>query len=386
MRCSVVILNWNGEQTLRQFLPSVLQHTQVPDVEIVVADNGSTDSSLEYLRTQPVRVIALDKNYGFAGGYNHAIAQVDSEYTVLLNSDVEVTEHWLDAMLEYMDAHPQTLAAQPKVLSWHSKQLFDRGEIPAIRFEHAGAAGGLMDILGYPYCRGRLMSHVEEDHGQYDQVTPIFWATGACLLVRTCIYKGLGGLDARFFAHQEEIDLCWRIWRIKNDELRIKNCSEELIQNSKFKIVCLPKATVYHVGGATLGYENPRKTFLNFRNNLLMLRKNLPLSRLWWVMLVRFFLDYLAALQMLVTGQKANAKAVFEARCAYHKMANGRSQSELKDGAERLMDNGSNSPEGVQYPIAKRPISHSDASNTPYPLPITKRSIVWDFYVRGKRK
>lgn len=382
MRCSVVILNWNGEATLRQFLPSVLTHTQLPDVEIVVADNGSTDSSLAYLQTQPVRVIALDQNYGFAEGYNRAIAQVDAEYTVLLNSDVEVTEHWLDAMLEYMDAHPQTLAAQPKVLSWHSKQLFDRGEIPAIRFEHAGAAGGMMDILGYPYCRGRLMSYVEEDRGQYDQVAPIFWATGACLLVRTCVYKELGGLDANFFAHQEEIDLCWRIHLLERpkglSELgtpiglseRAKSLSDSPKSDSKTirqrsgltsdsaAICCLPMATVYHVGGATLGYENPRKTFLNFRNNLLMLRKNLPLSRLWWVMLVRFFLDYLAALQMLVTGQKANAKAVFEARCAYHKMANG----------------------------PKRPISHSEASNTPYPLSITKRSIVWDFYVRGKRK
>ena len=211
MLCSVVILNWNGEQTLRQFLPSVLAHTQLPDVEIVVADNGSTDGSLDYLRTQPVRVIALDQNYGFAGGYNHAIDQVDAAYTVLLNSDVEVTPHWLDTMLEYMDAHPETVAAQPKVLSWHSKQQFDKGEIPAIRFEHAGAAGGMMDILGYPYCRGRLMSHLEEDHGQYDEVAPIFWATGACLLVRTQTYKELGGLDANFFAHQEEIDLCWRI-------------------------------------------------------------------------------------------------------------------------------------------------------------------------------
>ena len=169
MKCSVVILNWNGEQTLRQFLPSVLQHTQLSDVEIVVADNGSTDGSLSYLRTQPIRIITLDKNYGFAEGYNRALAQVEAQYTVLLNSDVEVTPHWLDTMLDYMDAHPETVAAQPKVLAWHSKQQYDNGEIPAIRFEHAGAAGGMMDMLGYPYCRGRLMTHVEEDHCQYDQ-------------------------------------------------------------------------------------------------------------------------------------------------------------------------------------------------------------------------
>ena len=339
MLCSVVILNWNGEQTLRQFLPSVLAHTQLPDVEIVVADNGSTDGSLEYLHTQPVRVIALDNNYGFAGGYNHAIAQVDAEYTVLLNSDVEVTPHWLETMLTYMDAHPETLAAQPKVLSWHSKQLFDKGEIYAMRFEHAGAAGGMMDILGYPFCRGRMMAHVEEDHGQYDQIAPIFWATGACLLIRTQIYKDLGGLDANFFAHQEEIDLCWRI----------HNAAD-----LPSTIVCLPQAVVYHVGGGTLGYESPRKTFLNFRNNLLMLTKNLPASRLWWVMIVRFFMDYLAALQMLLTGQTPNAKAVFQARQAYQKMKIGyRLSASGKHNAIKLL---------------------------------AKRSIVLDYYLFKKKK
>lgn len=338
MLCSVVILNWNGEQTLRQFLPSVLAHTQLPDVEIVVADNGSTDGSLSYLRTQPVRVIALDQNYGFAGGYNHAIDQVDAAYTVLLNSDVEVTPHWLDTMLEYMDAHPETVAAQPKVLSWHSKQQFDKGEIPAIRFEHAGAAGGMMDILGYPYCRGRLMSHLEEDHGQYDEVAPIFWATGACLLVRTQTYKKLGGLDANFFAHQEEIDLCWRIHHTTPHSF----------------ILSLPSSSVYHVGGGTLGYENPRKTFLNFRNNLLMLRKNLPLSYLWWIMFIRFFMDYLAALQMLLTGQVSNAKAVFQARWAYHKIKK-------------------------QYPI-------SNSGKQAAIKLLTRRSIVFDFYLCKKKK
>lgn len=334
MKCSVVILNWNGSKTLQQFLPSVLQHTQLPDVEIVVADNGSTDDSLHYLHAQPVRVIALDKNYGFAGGYNHAIEQVDAEYVVLLNSDIEVTAHWLDNMLAYMDDHPTVLAAQPKILSWHSKQQFDQGEITAIRFEHAGAAGGMMDILGYPYCKGRLMTHIEKDYGQYDEPTPIFWATGACLLIRTEAYRKMGGLDANFFAHQEEIDLCWRL------------------QNQyPMSVYSLPFSTVYHVGGATLGYENPKKTFLNFRNNLLMLRKNLPMSRLWWIMIIRFFMDYLAAFQMLVTKQLPNAKMVVKARYAYHKMKN-------------------------QYPKSNADIS---------PL-LAKRSIVWDFYIMRKRK
>ena len=342
MLCSVVILNWNGEQTLRQFLPSVLAHTQLPDVEIVVADNGSTDGSLDYLRTQPVRVIALDQNYGFAGGYNHAIDQVDAAYTVLLNSDVEVTPHWLDTMLEYMDAHPETVAAQPKVLSWHSKQQFDKGEIPAIRFEHAGAAGGMMDILGYPYCRGRLMSHLEADHGQYDQIAPIFWATGACLLIRTQVYKQLGGLDANFFAHQEEIDLCWRIH------------THYPIAHHPSPIACLSQAVVYHVGGGTLGYENPRKTFLNFRNNLLMLKKNLPVSYFLWVMPVRFFMDYLAAVQMLLTGQLPNAKAVFQARWAYHHLKK-------------------------QYPISNN--GRQKAAKL-----LTRRSVVLDFYLFKKKE
>lgn len=339
MKCSVVILNWNGEKTLRQFLPSVLEHTQLPDVEIVVADNGSTDDSLDYLKTQPVRIIVLSENYGFAGGYNHAMEQVDAEYVVLLNSDVEVTPHWLDGMLSYMDTHPDILAVQPKVLAWHSKQQYDAGEAPAIRFEHAGAAGGMMDMLGYPYCRGRLMTHVEEDHGQYDDITPIFWATGACMLIRTEVYKSLGGLDAKFFAHQEEIDLCWRIQ------------TRYPIAGNRYPIAVLPQAVVYHVGGATLNYESPRKTFLNFRNNLLMLRKNLPINRLWWVMVIRFFMDYLAALQMLTTKQTANAKAVWEARREYHRMKK-------------------------QYPITTKQTTTM----------LAKRSIVLDYYLLRKKK
>ena len=339
MRCSVVILNWNGEAMLRQYLPSVLAHTQIPDVEIVVADNGSTDGSLEYLQTQDVRVIALDQNYGFAEGYNRAIAQVDSEYVVLLNSDVEVTPHWLDTMLEYMDAHPDVMAAQPKVLSWISKQEYEAGKRAAICFEHAGAAGGMMDILGYPYCRGRLMTHVEEDRGQYDDVKPIFWATGACLLTRTRVYKELGGLDARFFAHQEEIDLCWRM--------------HNYASGGEPTIVAIPQAVVYHLGGGTLGYENSRKTFLNFRNNLLMLYKNLPGSHRWWIMLVRLGMDYLAALQMLLTGQKENVKAVVKARLAYHKMT------------KEYLPTHDNKMRGFYL--------------------LARRSIVWDFYVRKKR-
>ncbi len=338
MKCSVVILNWNGEKTLKKFLPSVIRQTQLPDTEIVVADNGSTDGSVDYLKTQPVRLIQLDKNYGFAEGYNRAIQQIDAEYVVLLNSDIEPTDRWLDIMLEYMDQHQEVVAAQPKVLSWHSKQRFAAGETDAIRFEHAGAAGGMLDALGYPYCRGRLMTYIEDDHGQYDDTIPIFWATGACMLVRMQVYEELGGLDGAFFAHQEEIDFCWRIHNAYPSST----------------IVCIPQATVYHVGGGTLGYENPRKTFLNFRNNLLMIYKNMPTTRLWWVMSIRFAMDYLAAIQMLLTHQVPNMKAVFQARRAFHRMKH-------------------------TYP-------RNNQVSTIGTRLLTKRSIVFDFYLLKKKQ
>lgn len=331
MLCSVIILNWNGEAMLRRFLPSVLSHTQLDGVELVVADNGSTDDSLSYLQTQAVRVIELGENLGFAEGYNRAIAQVDAQYVVLLNSDVEVTSGWLDNLLEYARTHEDVAAIQPKVLSWHSRQ----------HFEHAGAAGGMMDCLGYPYCRGRFLTHIEEDHGQYDTTAQIFWATGACMLVRRDVYLQVGGLDAMFFAHQEEIDLCWRL-------------------NSRgYRVMAVPQSVVYHVGGGTLGYESPHKTFLNFRNNLLMLYKNLPAP--YWIIVSfsRFFLDYVAALQMLLSGKCLNAKAVFQARWAFLKMRR------------------------ICYEKRNCNIRKAKVS---YPSTISRRSIIFDYYVRGKRK
>jgi hypothetical protein len=228
----------------------------------------------------------LDKNYGFAEGYNRAIEQVDSEYVVLLNSDVEVTEEWLTPLLAYMDEHQDVAAVQPKIRSWLRRAYF----------EHAGAAGGYLSKFYFPYCRGRVLWHVEEDKGQYDSIVDVDWTSGACMCVRTKVYKECGGLDAAFFAHMEEIDLCWRL------------------RNRGGKLVCVPASVVYHVGGGALPYNNPRKTFLNFRNNLWMLKKNLPKRRLWWVMTLRFFLDYAAALFFLLKGQPANAKAVVQAR------------------------------------------------------------------------
>lgn len=290
-KVAVVILNWNGEEMLRRFLPGVLAHTQA---EIYVADNASTDKSLELLSVDfpAVKTILLERNYGFAEGYNRALAQIEAEYFVLLNSDVEVKDDWISPMLQYLDTHPEVAACQPKILSWYAPD----------KFEYAGAAGGYMDAWGYPYCRGRIMNTVETDEGQYDTVAPVFWATGAALMVRSAVYHEVGGLDARFFAHMEEIDLCWRL-RARGRQL-----------------ACIPQSVVFHVGGATLKKENPRKTFLNFRNNLVMLYKNLPQEDLASVMRVRAVLDYVAAFSFMLKGQLPNALAVFRARRAYHSL------------------------------------------------------------------
>ena len=287
-KVSVVILNWNGVGMLQKFLPKVVEYSANRDVEICVADNASTDDSCAWVEAHcpDVRLIKLDKNYGFADGYNKALQQVEAEYVVLLNSDVEVTPHWLEPLVEYMDAHPEVVACQPKIRSERNKEYF----------EYAGAAGGYLDKYGYPFCRGRIFDMVEEDKGQYDSIQPIFWATGAALFIRLKDYREAGGLDGRFFAHMEEIDLCWRL------------------RSRGRGIVCIPQSTVYHVGAATLKKENPRKTFLNFRNNLLMLYKNLPERELKKVMFIRGVLDGVAALVFLLKGEKEAARAVLQAR------------------------------------------------------------------------
>ncbi len=290
-KLSVVILNWNGKELMEKFLPSVVQNTPQDWAEVIVADNGSTDGSLEMLKEKfpTVGLIIFDRNYGFAEGYNKAIAELDSEYTVLLNSDIEVTPGWVEAPVTAMDADKSIACVQPKIRAEQNREYF----------EYAGAAGGFMDCYGYPYCRGRILSCVEKDEGQYDTPTNILWASGACLFVRTATYKEAGGLDSGFFAHQEEIDMCWRL------------------RTRGYKLLCTPQSVVYHVGGATLNVENPRKTFLNFRNNLLMIYKNAPEKNLKHIMCVRFWLDYVAALKFLLTGHFPNAKAVYDARKAY---------------------------------------------------------------------
>ncbi len=298
MKIAVVILNWNGEHMLRQFLPSVVEHSVLPktlgEAVVYVADNGSTDGSLALLAEAfpMVRTIVFSENYGFADGYNKAFEQLDAEYAILLNSDVEVTTGWFTPLIEYMDAHPRVGACQPKLMAYHHKD----------EFEYAGAMGGFLDRYGYPYCRGRIFDTIEKDRGQYDTDVPLLWATGACLMVRLAAYKEVGGLDGRFFAHMEEIDLCWRL-RCRGYEVR-----------------SVASSVVYHVGGATLNTGHPRKTFLNFRNNLLMLYKNLPERELRSVLCVRGLLDYVAAAMFCVKGEWGSALAVIRARREFRRL------------------------------------------------------------------
>lgn len=292
---AVVILNYNGAGMLRRFLPSVIEYS--PEASIYVADNGSSDESCDVVRNEfpAVKLMVLDHNYGFAEGYNRALAQVDEEYAVLLNSDVEVTRGWLSPMTQFLDSNPEVAACQPKLLSFKQKDFF----------EYAGAAGGFIDKWGYTFCRGRIFNTVERDSGQYDDTTDVFWATGAALMIRNEVYKNNGGLDGRFFAHMEEIDLCWRL------------------RSRGYRIACVPQSHVYHVGGATLKKENPQKTYLNFRNNLLMIYKNASDCQLKKIMLFRKVFDNVAALKFLASGDYAAFKAVRKARRDFKAMRAG---------------------------------------------------------------
>ena len=316
---------------MEQFLPSVLAHTPPETADVVVADNGSTDGSTEMLREKfpTVRVMPFDRNCGFAGGYNRALESIETPYTVLLNSDVEVTPHWLDAPLRALEETPALAGVQPKIRSWRERE----------RFEYAGACGGFIDRYGYPFCRGRILRCVEDDHGQYDRPVDIFWASGACFFIRTDVYRKEGGLDATFFAHQEEIDLCWRL-RARGYRLR-----------------CIPQSVVFHMGGATLGAESPQKTFLNFRNNLLMIYKNMPDHALC-VLQVRRWLDYLAMFRFLLTGDMANALAIVRARRAFHRL--------IPDCR----------------PVREENLSHTSV----HPLPeMWPHNLLFAFYLKGKK-
>jgi len=330
---SIVILNWNGKQHLEHFLPALVRHTSHPNAEIVVADNGSVDDSLEFLNKEypHIRIIELEKNYGFSGGYNRAMEQVDAKYLLLLNSDIEVTEGWLEPMLDLMEKDLTLGACTPRIRDFKQRS----------HFEYAGAAGGFIDRLGYPFCRGRIFDHLEEDLGQYDEATDLFWGSGACLMVRADLYWESGGLDERFFAHMEEIDLCWRLQRMG------------------YRIRFVPSSTVYHVGGATLQRGNPFKTYLNFRNNLLLLYKNLPIRGRSKILFTRMILDGISAFRFLLQGDFKDFRAVFRAHLAFN---------------------------GMKSSYKGMKIRNKYHENDVIVAGIYQASIVLDFFLKGKRK
>ena len=331
-KLAIVILNWNGKKMLEAYLPSVLQYSK-DEATVYVADNASTDDSLAMLKAHfpDVKLITLEKNWGFAEGYNKVLHQIDATYYLLLNSDIEVTHHWLTPMIELLDTHEDIAACQPKLLSIYDKDSF----------EYAGACGGFLDRYGYPFCRGRVFETVEQDDGQYDYQQDILWATGAALMIRSKDYWDAGGLDPRFFAHNEEIDLCWR--------LRIRGR----------RIVCVPESRVYHVGGGTLPKSNPMKTFLNFRNNLTMLYKCLPEEELKSVMRWRWWLDYLAAWEMLILKRNVgDFKAVYRARHAFKCWKKDFESDRRQIQANRVTEE-----------IAER----------------THFSLLWQYYVKGRK-
>jgi GT2 family glycosyltransferase len=309
---AVVILNWNGKRYLEQFLPSLIEHTG-SKAEIVVADNDSSDDSVVFLeRNYPfLRIIRNPGNMGFATGYNMALRQIDAEYFVLLNSDIEVTAGWLDPIIRLMEGDTKIGACQPKILSWHDRSAF----------EYAGASGGFLDQFGYPFCRGRLFQTLEKDQGQYDDTTEIFWASGACMFVRSDLYHQLGGLDDDFFAHMEEIDFCWRL------------------HNHGFKVMVCPSSVVYHIGGGTLPKASWRKTYLNFRNNFMLLYKNLPRRQLIKVFAIRWILDGIAAGKFLFQAGFKDFWAVARAHLSFYKALPSlrKKRKALKHGSMKMI-------------------------------------------------
>lgn len=329
-KVAIVILNWNGLKYLSQFLPSVMA-SNWDNLEVIVGDNASSDGSVRFLQSTfpSVRIIQNDNNYGFTGGYNRVLSQVDADYYILLNSDIEVTPNWIQPVIELMEADDQVAAAAPKIKAYHN---------PAY-FEHAGAAGGFIDSYGYPFCRGRIFYEVEEDKGQYDQSGEVFWATGAALFIKKKCWDMTGGFDERFFAHMEEIDLCWRL---KNLDYKIMYCAESV---------------VYHVGGGTLDKENPFKTYLNFRNNLLLLKKNLSFGRALFTISIRFVLDLMAIIRFMNEGKRKDAWAISRAHQNFIRQLFTRSKQPVK--------------------VAK---AHHSTLKCMY-----KHNIVWDFFIKKKR-
>jgi GT2 family glycosyltransferase len=328
VKTAIVILNWNGKDFLQKFLPSVILYSQ-GFAEVIVADNASSDQSVAFLKENfpDVRIILNAENWGFARGYNEALTQVDAEYYILLNSDIEVTENWIAPVIKLLDSNPEVIACQPVIRSYHS---------PA-HFEYAGASGGFIDAYGYPFCRGRIFQNLEEDIEQYNQPIEVFWATGACMFVKADKFHELGGFDADFFAHMEEIDFCWRA------------------KHAGYKIMVCPESKVFHVGGGTLPKQSSFKTYLNMRNNISMLYKNLPPQRLLPVFLIRLILDGVAAFKFLADGGFADFWAVVRAHMSFYRRFNDHRKK-------------------------RKHINHSQVSC------IYQRNIVVDHFIRGKKK
>ena len=328
-RVAVVILNWNGLDFLRRFLPSICASTY-PNLDIIVGDNASNDNSVSFVRENypQIKISINDQNYGFAGGYNRVLNSLDQDYFVLLNSDVEVEPGWIEPVIQLMEKDRSIAAAQPKILSQSNKKLF----------EYAGAAGGFLDIFGYPFCRGRIFDSLEVDSSQYDQSSEIFWASGAAFFIKRLKWLEMNGLDEDFFAHMEEIDLCWRL---KNNNYKIMYCAE---------------STVFHVGGGTLNAESPFKTYLNFRNNLVLLQKNLPAGKSIVIIFLRFWLDFLSLLKYLMDGKPKNALAISKAHIYFIRNLNRNTVKSRKIPKHTLNKNG-----------------------------LYIGSIVWDYFVRNKK-
>lgn len=333
LKIAIVILNWNGVKLFPDFLPSIIEHSQGNNIEIIIADNGSTDNSLAYLKDNfpTVTLIDLKTNYGFAKGYNVALQQIEADYFVLVNSDVKVEKGWIEPCIKHFENDEKVAAVQPKILSFNEPNYF----------EYAGAAGGFIDKYGYPFCRGRILDKVETDKNQYNKPSEIFWATGACMFVRAKTFKKLGGFDSDFWAHMEEIDLCWRL------------------KNRGYKIVYEPQSTIFHLGGGSLSYGDPRKIFLNFRNNLFMLYKNLPKKKFPRILILRMILDGVAAVKFLAGMEFKAFNAVLKAHLHFY-----RSLSLLRQKRVELK----------KHVIVK---SHEQ---------MFQKSIMWNFFIQKKHK
>ncbi len=329
---AIVILNWNGEKLFGEFLPSVIRNSSGPVIDIYIADNGSTDGSISLLKKDfpEVRIIDLQKNHGFAKGYNLALKEVKADYYVLLNSDVEVTPGWIDPCINQLEQDSRLVAVQPKILSYKKPH----------QFEYAGAAGGFIDLFGYPFCRGRILNRMEADLGQYNQPTPIFWASGACMFIKSKAFHEMGGFDSDFWAHMEEIDLCWRL------------------KNQGYSIGYQPESVIFHLGGGTLSYNSPQKVYLNFRNNLFMLFKNLPANRFHRIFFARLVLDGVAALKFLAGFYFNSFYAVLKAHASFY-----RNLKSLIQKRKRLL------------PLTK--VRNHDE--------IYPKSIMWKFFIQKKR-